>query len=62
MISIMDIVSHVLSLIFTGRLMSKFNRQNPSLLEDLFQGTIDKATKNIANIGQRHHGDEMRHM
>ena len=40
--------------------MPTFNRQNLSLLEDLFQETINKPTKNMANI-DHYHGDEMRH-
>ena len=38
-----------------------FNRQNPSLLEDLFQETINEIMTNMANI-DHFHGDEMRHM
>ena len=41
--------------------MPPFNRQNASLMEDMFQKTINKTTKNIANI-DHYHGDEMRHM
>ena len=33
------------------------NRQNQSLLEDLFQETINKSIKNVANI-YHYHGDE----
>ena len=35
--------------------------QNPSLLKDLFQETIIKTAKNMANI-DHYNGDEMRHM
>ena len=45
----------------SSRLMPTFNRQSSRLLEDLFQETINKTTKNMANIDYNH-GDEMRHM
>ena len=38
--------------------MPTFNQQTPSLLEDLFHETINKTTKNMANI-DHYHGDEM---
>ena len=41
--------------------MPTFSGQNPSLLEDLFQVTINKTTKNMANI-KHYHGDEMIHV
>ena len=41
-------------------LMPTFNQQTPSLLEDLFHETINKTTKNMANI-DHYHVDEMRH-
>ena len=41
-------------------LMQTFNQQTLSLLEDLFHETINKTTKNMANI-DHYHGDEMRH-
>ena len=42
-------------------MMPTFNRQNPSLLKDLFQETINKTTKNMAYIDY-FHDDEMRCM
>ena len=41
--------------------MLTFNRQNPSLLEDLLLNTVNKITKNMAKF-DRYRGDEVRHM
>ena len=61
-------IAHVLNLYFDYyllhvllRLMPTFNRQNPSVLEDLFKKNINKTSKNMATI-DHHHSNKMRHM
>ena len=46
---------------FTISLMPHNCRLNLSLLKDLLQVTMNKTTKNVANI-DHYDGDEMRHM
>ena len=58
-------VNHILLFIFwlcTIRLMPPFYKQNPSLLEDLFQETINKTIKNMANIVYYHGDKRLGHM
>ena len=45
----------------TIRLMPTFSRQNPSLLEGLFEETNNKTTENMATI-DHYHSNEMRHI
>ena len=61
---IMVNVSHILLFVFwkfTIRWIPTFNRQHSIILEDLFQETINRTTKNMANI-DHYHDDEMRHI